>query len=73
MLALDGLGAAPRMIGGALATGLPLETVEYWPRRMRAVTREAVAAAAEAVLGRAPSGSGWLLPANVPAPAEVAL
>ncbi|WP_203072719.1 M16 family metallopeptidase [Falsiroseomonas ponticola] len=73
LLALDGLGAAPRMIGNALAIGLDLETVEYWPRRMRAVTRDQVAKAAEAVLGRAPSGSGWLLPEGVAAPAEVRL
>jgi zinc protease len=73
LLALDGLGAAPRMIGNALAIGLPIETVEFWPQRMRAVTRAQVAAAAEAVLGRAPSGSGWLLPDGVAAPAEVRL
>ncbi|PWS38190.1 insulinase family protein [Falsiroseomonas bella] len=71
LLALDGLGAAPRMIGGALAIGLPLETVEFWPARLRAVTRDQVAEAAEAVLGKAPSASGWLLPEGVPAPAEV--
>jgi zinc protease len=73
LLALDGLGAAPRMIGNALAIGLPMETVEFWPARMRAVTRDLVAEAATAVLGRAPSGSGWLLPDGVAAPAEVAL
>ncbi|MGG5809866.1 M16 family metallopeptidase [Falsiroseomonas sp. CW058] len=73
LLALDGLGAAPRMIGNALAIGLPIETVEFWPRRLRAVTRTQVAEAAAAVLGRAPSGSGWLLPEGVDAPAEVRL
>lgn len=73
LLALDGLGAAPRMIGNALAIGLSMDTVEYWPRRMRAVTRDQVQRAAEAVLGRAPSGSGWLLPEGVAAPAEVRL
>lgn len=73
LLALDGLGAAPRMIGNALAIGLPMDTVEFWPARMRAVTRDLVAEAATAVLGRAPSGSGWLLPDGVAAPAEVAL
>jgi zinc protease len=71
LLALDGLGAAPRMIGQALSIGLPIESVEYWPRRLRAVTRDQVAEAAVAVLGRAPSGSGWLLPEGVAAPAEV--
>lgn len=71
LLALDGLGAAPRMIGGALAIGLPLETVEFWPARLRAVTRDQVAEAAAAVLGKAQSASGWLLPEGVAAPAEV--
>jgi zinc protease len=72
LLALDGLGAAPRMIGQALSIGLPLERVEFWPRQLRAVTRAEVAAAARAVLA-APSASGWLLPEGTPAPAEVAL
>jgi zinc protease len=73
LLALDGLGAAPRMIGNALTIGLPIETVEFWPQRLRAVTRAQVADAAAAVLGRAPSGSGWLLPEGATAPAEVRL
>ncbi|WP_372623999.1 M16 family metallopeptidase [Falsiroseomonas sp.] len=73
LLALDGLGAAPRMIGGALSVGLPIDAVEFWPARLRAVTREQVAEAAAAVLGRAPSGSGWLLPDGIPAPVEVRL
>lgn len=72
LLALDGLGAAPRMIGNALAIGLPIGTVEFWPARLRAVTRDQVAEAAAAVLGRAPSASGWLLPDGVAAPAEIA-
>jgi len=71
LLALDGLGAAPRMIGNALAIGLPLDSVEFWPRRLRAVTRDAVAEAARHVLGGMPSGSGWLLPEGTTAPAEV--
>ncbi len=71
LLALDGLGAAPRMIGNALTIGLSIDTVEFWPRRLRAVTRAQVAEAAAAVLGGAPSGSGWLLPEGVAAPAEV--
>jgi len=71
LLALDGLGAAPRMIGNALAIGQSIESVEFWPRRLRAVTRDQVAAAAASVLGGAPSASGWLLPEGVTAPAEV--
>ena len=64
LLALDGLGAAPRMLGGALAIGLPLEAVEHWPQRLAAVTLEQVNRAARQVLG-APgvATSGWLLPA----------
>jgi zinc protease len=61
------------MIGSALAIGLPLESVEFWPARLRAVTRAQVAEAAEAVLGRAVSASGWLLPTGTDAPAEVRL
>ncbi|WP_270939266.1 M16 family metallopeptidase, partial [Falsiroseomonas oryzae] len=73
LLALDGLGAAPRMIGNALSIGLPIQTVEFWPARLRAVTRDQVAQAAVAVLGGMPSASGWLLPEGVGAPAEVRL
>ena len=62
LLTLDGIGAAPRMLGGALAIGLPLDVVEYWPRHLRAVTLDQVTAAARAVLGEAPTARGWLLP-----------
>ena len=72
LLALDGLGAAPRMIGGALAIGLPIETVEFWPQRLRAVTRDQVAEAARVVFAM-PTASGWLMPEGVTAPAEVRL
>lgn len=64
LLALDSFGAAPRMIGTALAIGLTLDEVEYWPARIRAVTRAQVEAAARAVLGAAPDCTGWLLPAE---------
>jgi zinc protease len=63
LLALDSLGAAPRMLGGALAVGLPAEAVEFWPARLRAVTRAEVAAAAHAVLAARAHTTGWLLPA----------
>jgi zinc protease len=63
VLALDGIGAAPRMLGGALAIGLPLDLVEYWPRHLREVTLPQVTEAARAVLGgAAPTTTGWLLP-----------
>jgi zinc protease len=61
LLALDSLGTAPRILGTALATGLPLDSVEYWPARIRGVTRPQIEAAARAVLAQ-PSMSGWLLP-----------
>ncbi|MEI6161736.1 MAG: pitrilysin family protein [Roseococcus sp.] len=64
LLALDGLGAAPRMLGGALAIGLPIESVEQWPARMEAVTQAQVNAAARSVLARpAIETTAWLLPA----------
>jgi zinc protease len=62
LLSLDGIGAAPRMLGSALASGLPVEVVEFWPARIRAVTPEQVTAAARAVLGAPRDAVGWLLP-----------
>jgi zinc protease len=67
LLSLDGLGAAPRLLGSALAIGLPIDAVEHWPARIRAVTPEAVMAAARAVFTH-PSLTGWLLPEGVRAP-----
>ncbi|WP_159999646.1 pitrilysin family protein [Roseomonas sp. 18066] len=61
LLALDSLGAAPRILGGALAVGLPLDAVEHWPARIRAVTRPQLEAAARLVFSK-PAMSGWLLP-----------
>jgi zinc protease len=62
LLALDGFGAAPRMLGGVLAIGLGAEVVEFWPARLRAVTQAQVSEAARAVLGGSASATGWLLP-----------
>lgn len=62
LLALDSFGAAPRMLGGVLAIGLPADVVEFWPARLRAVTRDQVEQAARAVLATAPNTTGWLLP-----------
>lgn len=62
LMALDSFGAAPRMLGGVLAIGLPADVVEYWPSRLRAVTRTQVAAAGRAVLGGAANTTAWLLP-----------
>jgi zinc protease len=68
LLALDGIGAAPRMLGSALASGLPLDLVEFWPRHLRAVTLPQVTEAARAVLGNAPTTTGWLLPEGTAVP-----
>ncbi|WP_198373632.1 M16 family metallopeptidase, partial [Roseomonas rosulenta] len=62
LLALDGFGAAPRMLGGVLAIGLSADVVEFWPARLRAVTQAQVTEAARAVLGTATATTGWLLP-----------
>ncbi|MCW8085838.1 insulinase family protein [Roseococcus sp. MDT2-1-1] len=63
LLALDGLGAAPRMLGGSLAIGLPIEAVEFWPQRIAAVTPEAATRAIRGVLSDNPvSTAGWLMP-----------
>ena len=64
LLTLDSLGTAPRILGSALAVGLQLDAIEYWPARIRAVTRGQVEAAARAVLSR-PGMTGWLLPEGV--------
>jgi zinc protease len=48
--ARDSLGAAPNIIGGALATGRTIEDIEAWPDRINAVTLDQVNAAARAVL-----------------------
>lgn len=63
VLALDGLGAAPRMLGGALSIGQSLDAVEFWPQRLAAVTLAQVNAAARQVLGTPGANTaGWLLP-----------
>jgi zinc protease len=63
VLALDSVGAAPRMLGDALASGLQLDAVEFWPRHIRAVTAAQVTEAARAVLIGSPTTTGWHLPA----------
>ncbi len=65
LLALDGLGAAPRMLGGALSIGLALDAVEFWPQRLAAVTLAQVNEAARRVLGTPGANmAGWLLPGD---------
>ena len=62
VLTLDSIGGVPRMLGGALAIGLPLDLIEFWPRRLQQVTLAQMTEAARATLGRAPHCTGWLLP-----------
>lgn len=61
VLARDALGTAPRVIGAALMSGLSIDELEAWPRRIAAVTPEQVTAAARAVLDEARSVTGYLL------------
>lgn len=63
LLALDSAQGPARVVGSVLANGLPLDFAEYWPRHVAAVTTAQVHEAARAILGRAPSITGWLLPA----------
>lgn len=52
--ARDGVTAPAFIVGRALTSGLDIKTVEAWPWRIRAVTLDAVHAAARSVLSRAP-------------------
>ncbi|WP_291298037.1 pitrilysin family protein [Elioraea sp.] len=62
--ARDSLMGGARTIGAALTVGLPIESVEAWPTRIRTVTPERVTAALRAVLKEEGSITGWLLPAE---------
>jgi zinc protease len=63
-MARDSLMGGARTLGAALAVGLPLDAVEYWPARIRAVTAERATAALRAVLREEGSATGWLMPAE---------
>ena len=63
VLALDGMGAAPRLLGDALAIGLDINTVEFWPRHIRGVTAAQTMAAARALMGKPAGLHAWHLPA----------
>jgi zinc protease len=58
--ARDSVGAAPRIIGAALATGSTVEDLEDWPNRIDAVTPEQVMEAARAVIDADRSVTGVL-------------
>jgi zinc protease len=61
-MARDSLMGGARTIGAALSVGLPLEAVEAWPARIRAVTPERVTAALRSVLAGEGATTGWLMP-----------
>ncbi len=65
--ARDSLGAAPNIIGAALATGRTLDEFEQWPERISAVTRDEVNAAVRAILVPERSVTGVLQPKPRPA------
>ncbi|MGP1254194.1 MAG: M16 family metallopeptidase [Kiloniellales bacterium] len=58
--ARDSVGAAPRIIGAALATGSTIEDLEDWPNRIDAVTPEQVMQALRALIDPARSVTGIL-------------
>jgi len=60
--ALDSLRGPAMALGAALAVGRTIEDVESWPKRIEAVTREEVLAAAKAVLRPEASVTSILLP-----------
>ncbi|WP_119167209.1 M16 family metallopeptidase [Algihabitans albus] len=58
--ARDSVGAAPRIIGAALATGSTIEDLEDWPNRIAAVTAEQVTQALRDLIDPARSVTGIL-------------
>ncbi len=68
--AQDSLLSKAQQYGASLAVGLSPEDVEAWPDKIRAVTAEDVNEAAEAVLQKATSVTGLLLPEAPPTPEE---
>lgn len=61
VFARDSLMGGARVVGAALAVGIPLAEVEAWPARIRGVTAAQVTEAARLVLAT-PAVTGWLLP-----------
>jgi zinc protease len=59
--AQDSQATMARWYGAALTTGSTVESVESWPDRMRAVSAEAVNAAAKAWLDKRRSVTGYLV------------
>ncbi|MEO1019509.1 MAG: insulinase family protein, partial [Pseudomonadota bacterium] len=62
--ARDSLSGAARAFGVALTTGLTVDDVESWPRRIAAITADEVMAAARLVLDNKNAVTGRLIPGN---------
>ncbi|SMX42209.1 M16 family metallopeptidase [Octadecabacter ascidiaceicola] len=62
--ARDNVGGLARRYGAALTSGLTVEDVQAWPDILQAVTAEDVLAAAERVLDRDQSVTGWIVPSR---------
>jgi zinc protease len=66
VFARDSLNAPPRILGNALMSGQSIEDVEAWPERIGAVTKQAVDAAARAVLRTGGTVTTRLTPQSKP-------
>ncbi|MBU2992103.1 pitrilysin family protein [Octadecabacter sp. 1_MG-2023] len=62
--ARDNVGGIARRYGAALTSGLTVDDVQAWPEILQAVTAEDVLAAAERVLDRDQSVTGWVIPSR---------
>lgn len=62
--ARDDVGGLARRYGAALTSGLTVADVQAWPDILQAVTEEDVLAAAERVLKRNQSVTGWIVPSR---------
>ncbi|MCF2906288.1 insulinase family protein [Octadecabacter sp. CECT 8868] len=62
--ARDNVGGIARRYGAALTSGLTVDDVQAWPDILQAVTAEDVLAAAERVLDRDQSVTGWVIPSR---------
>ncbi|MCL4160897.1 UNVERIFIED_CONTAM: hypothetical protein GTU68_015509 [Idotea baltica] len=64
IFARDNVGGLARRYGAALTSGLTVQDVQNWPDVLQAVTAEDVLAAAERVLDRDQSVTGWIIPSR---------
>ena len=61
---LDNQAMLANIVGQALAVGRSLESVQDWPARVQAVSKEAVQAVAQKYLRPEASATGYLEPAE---------